>query len=209
MSAPEFGFWFRRYAPFATFGVPSFKGDGRAGPSTSMQATSRTYGCVRFNQFEILNQFAGSSGTEDANLVLTFLDRKAMANVSVSAVRSNLAGPGLLSFKASTAGANPLIPKSPDIDTRVDVRVDWGMPNWLRISGTISGDDFPNLEVFLRCYGSGKSALLVDGRTQRGRRTGPFSLYGDGGELAKFQTAIALNDSGTFLADGHCSPIDI
>lgn len=208
MSTPGFGLHFRRYAPFEKFGIPSFKGDGR-GASTSLQATSRTYGCVLFNQFGILNRFGGSSGTEDANLVLHFLERKAMSAVSISAERSNDAGPALLVFTASTAGSNPLIPASPDIDTKVVVRVDWGSGQAMRVSGTVAGDDFPNLEVFIRCYRSGRSALIVDGRTDRNRYTGPFTLYGAWKQLCSFSASIPLSNQGIFISDQTCAPCKI
>ena len=206
---PLFALHFRRYAPFKTFGVPSFEGDTRKTASTSLQATSRTHGAVLFNQLGILNQIGRSSGTRDANLVLTFLDRKAMATVSISATRSDIAGPGLLGFTAKTAGSNPLVPLSPDIDTRVKITMEWGSGMMMRIRGKVAGDDFPNLEVFIHCYGSKKSALLVDGRTDRGGRTGPFSLPGSGGHLCSFNASIPLNNQGHFISNRTCSPIKI
>ena len=209
MSTAQFRLYFRRYAPFETFGIPSFRGDIRKTASTSLQATSRTSGMVLFDQSGILNKTGQSSGSHDANLVLTFLDRQAMGSVSISAIRSNEAGPSLLSFTAQTAGSNPLIPGSPDIDTKVELRVDWGSGQMMRVSGKVVGDDFPNLEVFIRCDQSGKSALLVDGRTERGGRTGPFSLFGAGGYLCTFNTAIPLNDQGHFIHDKTVALINI
>ena len=211
MSIAQFSLHFRRYAPFKTFGIPSFKGDTRKAASTSLQATttSRTHGMVRFTQLGILDKAGSSSGTHDANLVLTFLDRQAMSSVSISAVRSNETGPGLLGFTAKTAGSNPLIPGSPDIDTRVELRVSWGLGKTMQISGKVAGDDFPNLEVFIRCHGSGKSALLVDARTDRGARTGPFSLFGNGGNLCSFNATMPLSDQGFFIRDTTCAPVNI
>jgi hypothetical protein len=209
MASPAFGLHFRRYAPFAKFGFPSFKGDNRKQASTSLQATSRTYGAVLFRQEGIISQFAGSSGTEDANLVLHFLERKAMATVSIKATRSTEAGPGLIGFSASTAGANPLMPASPDIDTTVDVRITWSSAGMMRVSGTVSGDDFPNLEVFIRCYQSKRSALIVDGRTGRGPTAGPFSLFGSGGKLCTFSASIPLTEAGLFSNETTCRQTNI
>jgi len=211
MSTPEYSLHFRRYAPFETFGVPSFKGDGRRAASTSLlpSITSRTHGMVLFNQSTILDKKGGSSGTHDASLVLTFLNRQAMSKVSISAIRSNEAGPGLLGYTAKTAGSNPLIPGSPDIDTRVEITMSWGLQNTMNVQGNVAGDDFPNLEVFIHCHGSGKSALLVDGRTDRGARMGPFSLFGNGGRLCAFQANIPLTKLGFFLGDKTCSPTTI
>ncbi len=204
MSTTQFRLYFRRYAPFETFGIPSFKGDTRKAASTSLQATSRTSGVILFNQFGILNKVGSSSGSH-----LSFLDRQAMGSVSISAVRSTEAGPNLLSFTAQTAGSNPLISGSPDIDTKVELRVDWGSGKSMRVSGKVVGDDFPNLEVFIYCEQSGKSALLVDGRTERGARTGPFSLFGVGGYLCTFSTTIPLNDQGYFIYDKTVALINI
>jgi hypothetical protein len=210
MSTPGFGLYFRRYAPFEKFGIPSFKGDSRTEASTSLRVSSRTYGCVLFNQFEVLNSFAGSSGTEDANLILHGLERKKMAKVSFFATRDQEEGPGLISFTASTAGSNPLMPGAPDIDTKVHVRVDWGASNAMKVNGKVEGDDFPNLEVFIRCYQSGNSALLVDGRTTRNRYTGPMSLFGSGATLCTFLATIPLSDKGTFVGEAkYAAPIEI
>lgn len=209
MSAPQFGLHFRRYAPFKTFGIPSFKGDVRKIASTSLKDTSRTHGFVLFDQSGILNQVGRSSGSHDANLVLTFLDRYAEGSVSISAVRNNQTGPGLLEFTAKTAGSNPLIPASPDIDTRLTIRIEWSSDNVMKVSGSVAGDDFPNLEIFIQCITSGKSALLVDGRTTRGGRTGPFSLFGAGEDLCSFDTSIKLNMQGCFIKDITTSPVKI
>lgn len=210
MTLPEFGLYFRRYAPFEKFGVPSFKGDVRTTASTSLSATCRTFGCVTFSQTGIRDSQSGSSGTEDANLVLHFLDRKRMAKVSMVTTRLHDEGPALLSFTASTAGANPLVPASPDIDTKVQIRVDWGAGKAMQVNGKVSGDDFPNLEVFIRCLQSGYSALLVDGRTSRNRYTGPMSLYGAGGDLCSFVATIPLSDDGTFVGETrYGSAVDI
>lgn len=209
MSLPQFTLHFRRYAPFETFGIPSFKGDTRKVASTSLGETSRTHGLVLFNQSGILNQAGSSSGTHDANILLKSLNRSAISSVSIRAIRSNLAGPGLLGFTAETAGSNPLIPGSPDIDTRVEIKVDWGPGNMMRITGKVAGDDFPNLEVFMICHGSKKSVLLVDGRTDRGRRLGPFSLPGSGGYLCSFNAVIPLNNQGYFIQNKGCASIKV
>jgi hypothetical protein len=196
---------FRRYAPFDKFGFPSFKGDKRTHASTSLTETSRTHGCVVFSRAGILKSFGESSGTHDANLILHFLEREAVGKVSINAKRTNLAGPALLGIKASTSGSNPLMPGSPDIDTSVELSVDWGMPSTLRVSGSVSGDDFPNLEVFLRCRATKKSVLIVDGRTTRGPVAGPISLFGSGGKLCSFSTSIPLDASGNFVSNLTCS----
>jgi hypothetical protein len=167
---PTFALYFRRYAPFDTFGAnpmalgQRFDGDKRSTASTSLKATSRTYGCVFFNKYGVVYQFSGSSGTKIHPLLWN--DIVATANVSMTVVRSHLAGPSLFEFTASTAGSNPLVPKSPDIDTIVKVRVDFGVLNFMRLDGEVFGNNFPNLEVFLVCLRSMHTALLIDGRTK-------------------------------------------
>ena len=202
---PPFALWFRRYAPFSTFGVPSFQGDNR-GPSTSLKVTSRTYGCVLFSEQTVLNTFANSSGTHYKPLL--FAEIQAHARVSMATVRTKLHGPSLIEFQASTAGANPLIPGSPDIDTYITARADFGMPRTLRISVVARGDNFPNLEVFLYCFTTSRTALLIDGRTTGGRRTGPVTrLPGSHSEqfLGSSNANLLLSEIGGLRSDSTCS----
>lgn len=173
MAAPGFGLWFRRYAPFDEFGF-GFEGDHRAEASTSFKDTSRTYGCVLFNQFQIINQFANTSGTHRHTIL--FGEIVGFAKVAMTVVRATISGPGLIGFTAHTAGRMPLSPEAvtPDIDTYVKMQFSFGM-NSLRVTGEAFGDNFPNLEVFLHCYPSKRSALLLDGRTTGGKNTGPLA----------------------------------
>jgi hypothetical protein len=209
MAPPTYGLYFRRYAPFATFGVPSFEGDGRSGASTSLKVTSRTYGFVMFNQFEVISHFANTSGTHyhppfGKEII-------GMAKVSMSSARTTMAGPSLIEFEANTAGANPLIPKSPDIDTFVKARFDFGFgnPPMMRIYGEVFGDNFPNLEVFLVCYRSSHTALLIDGRTTGGRRTGPITRLAGGHRdqsLGKLSGTLLLTEGGELVRDYTTAP---
>jgi len=181
-----------------------FEGDHRSTASTSVKATSRTYGCVIFSQDGIVNKFAGSSGTHIDLFIWGGVDRT--ADVSQTVVRSTLAGPLLFSFSASTAGANPLVPKSPDIDTFVNVRVDYGHSNSLVLTGEVFGDNFPNLEVFLLDYQSQHTALLIDGRTTGGRDTGPTRLIGTHSDhpLGRFFVELPLTSEGLLAGDSTC-----
>jgi hypothetical protein len=195
---PNYGLYFRRYAPFATFGMPSFEGDKRTGASTSLKVTSRTYGCVMFNPFEIVNGFVGTSGTHYHALL--YGDIVGHSKVSGTHSRTRLVGPGLIEFEASSAGGNPLIPGAPDIDTYLIARFDFGFgsPRLMRISGEVCGDNFPNLEVFLLCYRTGNTALLIDGRTTGGRRTGPITRLAGGHRkqsLGRLSGTLILKDN--------------
>jgi hypothetical protein len=107
-------------------------------------------------------------------------------------------------LKANTAASMPLLPGSPDINTYVNVRIDFGMAKLLRLDGEVLGDNFPSLEVFVLCYRSARTALLVDGRTTGGRDTGPIMRVPGahaGQSLAKFQVKLPLNDKGELASN--------
>src|SRR5882672_3285751 len=110
-----------------------------------------------FNQFQIVHGFVNTSGTQYNSLVYSKITGS--SKISGTWARTRLAGPGLIEFEASSAGGNPLIPKSPDVDTYLVARFDFGFesPRRMRISGEVFGDNFPNLEVFLFCYRSGNT----------------------------------------------------
>ena len=209
---PVFGLFFRRYAPFKKFGginptpwgtgvLGNFAGDNR-GPLTSLKVSSRTYGCVMFNRFGVGYSFAGSSGTH-FHPALFWDTITATAKTKFTLVRSTLTGPDLFGFKASTAASNPLVKPSPDINTFVDVTVNFAVPQRLTIRAQAFGDYFPNLEVFLLCFRSARTALLIDGRTPLGPDAGPFSLPGTGEyhDLGYFSGALALDQKGELAAN--------
>jgi len=102
-------------------------------------------------------------------------------------------------FSAATAGANPLVPKSPDIDTKVHCRFDFRTSREMKVDVGAFGDTFPNLEVFIICYRSNHTALLIDGRTTGGRNTGPVTrLAGRGAQryLGRSERPLKLNEQG-------------
>jgi len=208
---PVFGLFFRRYAPFKEFGgiTPppyttiwgNFAGDNR-GPSTSLKVTSRTYGCVMFNRFGVGYSYAGADKTHFHPAI--FYDTiTGQADTDFTLVKSTLTGTNLFGFKASTAASNPLVKPSPDINTFVDVTVNFAVPQRLTIQLQAFGDYFPNLEVFLLCYRSARSALLIDGRTPLGPDAGPFSLPGTGEyhSLGYFSGHLALDQKGELASN--------
>jgi hypothetical protein len=222
MSEPAFGLYFRRYAPFSSFGRFEagrtgfdFEGDYRTTGSTSLSdpnATSRTYGFVIFNQFDIINKFSGTSGSHfrswGSGGNTNFGDYTAHAKVSMTVVRDRLTGPGLIQFTAHTAGANPFIPGSPNIDTFVKARFSFGSKS-LDVTGETFGDNFPNLEVFLHCYHNKRSALLLDGHTTGDRDSGPATrLIGAHSDqsLGKINANLALDDKRELASDYHVEP---
>lgn len=202
---PAFGLYFRRYAPFAKFGRANpytlgfggyFAGDNR-GVSTSINVTSRTYGFVMFNRDGVGYMYASSSGTHFHPTIGDVIVGQSKTNYTI--VRDTVNGPDIFGFKASTAGNNPLIKPSPDINTFISVIISFSTPNKLRITGEVFGDNFPNLEVFLLCYRSSRTALLLDGQTTGGPNSGPGTrLYGahESFSLGKFSAALNLDEKG-------------
>ena len=206
---PVFAFYFRRYAPFKTFGrfnpltvgFGTFDGDSR-GPSVAVATTSRTYGCVFFNRFTTLYEFAGTSGTHFHPAIGDEIVGHAKVQHTLS--QNKLFGPDLFGFRASTSAGNPLVPKSPDIDTYVDVTIDLGSQSRMKLNGTVYGDNFPSLEVFVLCCRSRHTALLVDARASDGPSTGPMlDLWGknETSVIAKFSAELEMDDRGELATD--------
>ena len=82
-----------------------------------------------------------TGGTGVGTGVARFPDRqfpKVTSSVVVSTKTQNS-----LRFTAQTAGANPMIPGSPTIDTCVDMVITFS-PRAIDLSGVVRGDDFPN-----------------------------------------------------------------
>lgn len=194
-----YGLWFRRYAPFATFGnigIGSFEGDTRTQASGTLADTSRTYGCVLFSKTQAVRAYGGSSGTVLFGALGGSLHGMAAVKTVFRRGASKTTG---ISFTATTEGGNPLVPGAPDIDTGVNVDVDFSSPYRMGISGEVFGDNFPNLEVFVYCYRSQTSTILVDGRTTGGRDSGPGSrLFGTHAthRIARFDVSLALDGAG-------------
>lgn len=201
---------FRRYAPFASFGF-GFEGDHRDKPSVSLLASARTIGCVPFARGSVGAMQAYSSGTQfvgAGDAVRRFLGRP-LSTVQ-NALRTSIVSTNAISFTARTAGANPMLPGAPDIDTILDVRVEW-IANSLRVQGSVRGDDFPNAEVFV-LDAKEAGCLLFDGRTTGGQNTGPITrLAGahDGQWLGSFSYAIGLGADGGFIASKPACPITV
>ena len=196
-----YGLWFRRYAPFTRFGsigIGEFEGDTRTQASGTISDPSRTYGCVLFNQSEAVKASAGSSGST----LFGVLGGSVSATAKVKMTFTKKESTGAVEFSAYTEGGNPLVPGAPDIDTYVNVKAAFSTGQ-LNISGDVLGDNFPNLEVFVYCYRSKKSAIIVDGRTTGGRDSGPAArLFGTHSthRIAKFDVSLPLDSIGRLTA---------
>jgi hypothetical protein len=75
------------------------------------------------------------------------------------------------------AEANPLVPLAPDIDVKLDmgVRTNNGTACY---AGFLSGDAFPNVEVFV-VNSKDQSTMLDTFATSGGRNSGPMKLLGN------------------------------
>lgn len=191
---------FRRYAPFDTFGG-GFEGDSRTEPSTSLKDSARTIGMIGFSPGKVGALEASSSGTAFtgcgaavANLlgrhVSTVLSSVSVSTASIDRVR----------FTAHTAGANPMVPLAPKIDTYIDLDVVF-RKHAIEIDGVARGDDFPNAEVFVM-DAKGSAALLFAFATDGGQLTGPMTrLAGDNSAkiLGKFREVLARRPDGLFI----------
>lgn len=188
MSGKTIYLYFRRFAPFASFGG-GFDGDNRS-HSTSLKATSRTSACVQVTSSGALSHTGHSSGSE------WLIGPKVYGSVETN-VRFKYARNGVVAFVASSAGSNPLAPGAPDIDTIVVVTAMW-KPGELSIAGMVNGDGFPHAEIFLRDR-KGTAHMLIEYSTGSGW-VGPFHrLWGSHSDniLGKFRAKIALNADGS------------
>lgn len=98
-----------------------------------------------------------------------------------------------------TAGANPLVPGAPDIDTFIDVSARFGSTA-ITIDGTVRGDTFPNAEVFV-VDAVGNRVLLWDYATTGDQNTGPMTrLAGShsSATLGSFSVRLPIGPSGAF-----------
>lgn len=187
-----YNFWFRRYAPFAEFGF-GFEGDKRTAASTSFSDTARTSGGCSFGPNFVGPGYGTSSGTRhklsQASAMSKVTSSVTVATRSLSIVR----------FTAMTAGANPMVPGAPDIDTFVDLTATFRSSE-LILDGTVRGDTFPNAEVFVY-DGVGKAKLLWDYTTTGGQDTGPMTrLAGSHSSttLGTFSVRVPIKPLGAF-----------
>jgi hypothetical protein len=194
----------RRFAPFYTFGG-GFEGDaksrhitmsneGQGGFTTDPNATSRTSMTVKVDG--LLLESAGHADLS-SNVYFDAVDRADVAVTDKSQAVSAMDG----EIDAVSAGANPLVPFAPDIDT--SLRFSYELkPGALELQGNVWGDRFPNAELLVTDH-SGATVTLGDFQTERGAKSGVFSLVGDAPrtpafDLVPFHAEIPLDANGDF-----------
>jgi hypothetical protein len=182
--ATNFTLFVRAFAPFDTFGL-LFHGDGATRrPTTSPCATARIHAWVGFNPL------AGTIGqalarSHESTYRWARHGRTAQPQVKASAVKLSQG----IFVQLDAWGANPLIP-SPDVDVRVRIEAA-SVAGRLNLSASMSGDLFPNFEVFLEDE-AGKRRMVQAFETSGGAVSGPSTrLWGNrqanmGGVCASF-----------------------
>jgi RHS repeat-associated protein len=136
----------RAFAPFDSFGG-GFHGDGaKRGFTTSQTATARMHQTINFDtdktsisstaySDETSHPYLGEK-TADATSLITRFDA-----YSSSMSRE-------FNFGAEVASSNPLALGSPDIDVKSSFRIS-STDSSLKISGNLTGDNFPSTESFI------------------------------------------------------------
>lgn len=171
---------FKRYAPFTSFGG-GFHGDERDQPRWA--GSARVHASI---PFDFTNGVIGDGVAWSSPTFRTKSPSKKKTSTPKLKILSRSFKDGTVKFKAHSAGSNPMISVSPPIDTFVDVEITES-----HIKGTVSGDSFPNCEIFLerrearapdpRPTISGVDVMLVSHfRTSYGELRGPATLFGKG-----------------------------
>jgi hypothetical protein len=192
----------RRFAPFESFGG-KFEGDARSrhipassegtgGFTTDASATARTAMTVRVEGEAIANP----TGHADLSRNPWLGEGRAVVHTSST---SSAASARDGQINAQSAGANPLIPAlySPVLDTALDLTYQL-QPHALEVAGSVTGDAFPNAELFLSDREQ-TSVMLGTFQTTQGALEGPSRLGLRGtAELIQFHAEIPLDPSGNF-----------
>ena len=185
----------RSYAPFRTFGLPGdkFYGDNR-GHTLNKGASYRTLASINYDtETRQTSAFGGLSrshnvrGTKDATSRTNISDRSAGNSIDVHSFGNNAAQKG-----------------SWDIDqfTKLKVTTEGNIKqnHILNVSGTISGDDFPNQESMIS-DSKGNTLWLGNYETSGGNVTGPTMNLANENESdvhINIGIRISVNKDGVF-----------
>jgi RHS repeat-associated protein len=173
----------RSFAPWAVFGT-IYKGDNRDfTTSRSKEVTSRIWAYVKFavRTSRILDRNVGSDPSHQIWPVERVATGTPQMNVTTS-------GRGL---RVDVSGNNPLFPGSADVDIHLNVSAN-SSGNRTCFSGSMTGDGFPNAEVFVVDRGN-RATMIHTYATPADPDTGPYRLLP--GDLGR--------DMGTFANRCH------
>lgn len=194
----------RRFAPFETFGG-KFEGDaksrniptaneGQGGFTTDPAATSRTRMSVQVDEGVVLKPVGYADMSRHPLL------GEARTHVYTRS-HSTAITPTSGGIEAKSAGAMPLIPGSPNMDT--ELRAEYAMkPGTLQVDAWVWGDKFPNAEL-IATDSTGTAVMIGQFQTQSGPLMGPLTLAGDAPRAQDFQlirghAEIPLDPNGNF-----------
>jgi hypothetical protein len=185
----EYYVYMRRFAEPESFGG-GFSGDNRRA-GASLDATSRTSG-----SFILETDGRGTvlNVCSDPTHHVTGLTGTAHPTATLVNGISEENGKPFITF--TTAGSNPVVPGSPDIDSRLDLQAEEDSRS-ITLSGTLSGDPFPSGEVFI-VDSRGNSVLLTSFMSPFDATTGPFIYLPGSGDstLASFQVNVPKGEGG-------------
>jgi RHS repeat-associated protein len=140
----------RAFAPFKTFGR-GFHGDGlNRGYTTSSSATARVHQRLNFDTDKTsMTTTAWSSPTSHILVPGSYTETPTVKFDGGFRISSN-GDAKTFRFGTHVAGANPMIPKAPDIDVFSDFSITENKKaGFLNISGSLKGDNFPSTEAFI------------------------------------------------------------
>jgi hypothetical protein len=182
----ELEVWLRSYAPFKSFGG-GYGGDNRQ-ESTDPRDTARIVYILTFSygSMTVVDRRAychKSHGDGFFPRLMTYTAPRAMVThdgllegqgiATQRTIVQPLGRPGQgFVLSVAVAAGNPLVGMAADIDLQLSLRLlkDWNQI--LRVVGNVTGDAFPNCEVFLR-DAAGDTLLLHSFRTTGGGM-GPY-----------------------------------
>jgi subtilisin family serine protease len=161
----------RSYAPFRQFGG-GFSGDGR-GHSTSASATSRV------SYYVVLDLRAGREVTSAVWSDLSHSPWGTSARGRPRAFSRSNFSERQASAAVHLSGSNPLVPGAPDIDLAAQVSLAW-TDDTLTVSCRLTGDGFPNAEVFVEDFAGRRVFVTAYATRSGGSATDvPLLLAGD------------------------------
>jgi hypothetical protein len=206
----ELQLWMRCYAPFKTFGG-GYRGDNRQESTdtrdsarityvltfsyATMAAVTKVARCDKSHGEGIFPSLMAY--TRPLGVQVTHDGVQAQAGATERTTLQPMGRPGQgFALAVQVAAGNPLVGVAADIDVQLSMRANKIPDGGLWLSGNLTGDAFPNCEVFLR-DAAGYSVLLHVFRTS-GDEMGPYKyLPGQNFRpMGTFARALRMNPIG-------------
>lgn len=182
---------FKRYVPFDVFGVGSKNFSGNHRQSADLHGSAKTWGRIEvdLSDMSLGTPVAWSDETIRYNVFTGAEIGRATAGVPITIKQQGYSGLARY-IRLHTGGKNPHTPASatPDIDTFLDAYIFKQKDGRVKIWGMLSGDPFPNGEVFVESRTMKNNQLLCHFVTRGGDRAGVRLIFGVNFDtLAKFE----------------------